>query len=118
MVIGLIRIGESIPVDYSKSVLQNLLLLNGWGTTNKLTWYTFSWSFSAEWFAYSIIFSICALVYKYNNRLAISLFCLIVVGFLIYWFNIENFSLDHYTFSSIPRILPEFILGVLTAFFH
>ena len=103
---------ESLKI-YPDTLLQNFLMIHSWGTTKDLSWNFPSWSISAEWFAYLFLFAPLALVYKIRKSVLIFLGISVVFSFVIYWLGIPDFTLDRYTMNGLPRIVPEFILGVL-----
>lgn len=106
---------DSINI-YFDALLQNFLMIHSWSTTEYLSWNFPSWSISAEWFAYLFLFVPLAFIYKFS-RLFFFLFVILIIGaFVYYWIGIPNFTLDRYTLNGLPRIIPEFILGILVGF--
>jgi len=98
---------------YPDTLIQNFLMIHSWDTTMHLSWNFPSWSISAEWFAYLFLFAPLAYIYKLSRISLILMSVFIVLGFVAYWINIPEFILDRYTMNGLPRIIPEFILGVL-----
>lgn len=103
---------DSINI-YLDTLLQNFLLIHAWATTDHYSWNSLSWSISAEWFAYLFLFAPLAVVYKKSKLFFIVLSLLIIFGFIFYWGSLRDFTLHRYTMNGLPRIIPEFILGVL-----
>ena len=100
---------------YWDHVLPQLFLVHAWGMLDSVRWNFPSWSVSAEWLAYLFLFPVVALLYRrYHvfglSVLAFSLFCGWVIV-TIYFFNNDIGSQLQLGFI---RIIPEFILGVLT----
>lgn len=103
---------DSINI-YFDALLQNFLMIHSWSTTKYLSWNFPSWSISAEWFAYLFLFSPLSFIYKFKRIFLVLLGVTIVFAFIYYWINTPNFTMDRYTMNGLPRIIPEFILGVL-----
>jgi peptidoglycan/LPS O-acetylase OafA/YrhL len=101
---------EGLPYP---SLIQNLLLIHGWGIANQLAWNYPSWSVSTEWAGYLLFpalwFGIASLPAPFAAGLAAS--CLPVLAFVDFRFHSLNL-----TFAwSLLRFFPEFILGIATA---
>lgn len=95
---------------------QNLLLIQAWGLSDRLSYNIVSWSISAEWFAY-IFFPgcvICGLWLKNSTRYVI-LAAALMAAFWI-WFDSKGIVLTQISTAGIFRIIPEFILGVALYF--
>ena len=99
---------------YFNALLQNFLMIHSWSTTQYLSWNFPSWSISAEWFAYLFLFVPLSFIYKFNKIFFLSFAGLVVCAFIFYWISIPDFTVDRYTMNGLPRIIPEFIIGVLT----
>jgi peptidoglycan/LPS O-acetylase OafA/YrhL len=99
---------------YFNALLQNFLMIHSWSTTQYLSWNFPSWSISAEWFAYLFLFVPLSFIYKFNKIFFLSFAGLVVCAFICYWVSIPDFTVDRYTMNGLPRIIPEFIIGVLT----
>lgn len=103
---------ETLKV-YPEALLQNFLMIHSWNTTEQLSWNFPSWSISAEWFAYLFLFVPLALLYRKGRFLFVVLGLMVISLFVYRWFRIPNFTMDFYTVNGLPRIIPEFILGML-----
>lgn len=98
---------------YPDTIIHNFLMIHAWDMSENYSWNFPSWSISAEWFAYLFLFAPLAFVYKKSKLFFIVLSLGIVCGFVFYWISFKDFTLDRYTMNGLPRIIPEFILGVL-----
>jgi peptidoglycan/LPS O-acetylase OafA/YrhL len=106
--------GVSVHGDVTNdgwSALCNLLLIHAWGFTRTLSWNAPSWSVSAEWFAYLVLFPFCVLVMRRlsaaQSMIAAMLLWLAFVGFVLG----TGASLELVTTDGIARIAPEFLAG-------
>ena len=98
---------------YPNTLINNFLLIHAWGTTSHYSWNFPSWSISAEWFAYLFLFAPAAFIYR-KSRLVFFIVCVVILGaFMWKWIKIPEFTMDRYTMNGLPRIIPEFLLGVL-----
>lgn len=93
-------------------IVSNLLMIHAWNLNDALSWNTHSWSLSDEWFAYVFLFVVSAFVLKMNKLIGRIILVVVVLFFVVRWFNIENFDLNEYTYNGLERIIPEFFLGV------
>ena len=98
---------------YSDTIIHNFLMIHAWNMSENYSWNFPSWSISAEWFAYLFLFAPLSFIYKFNKRFFVLLNITILFTFIYYWISIPNFTMDRYTMNGFPRIIPEFILGVL-----
>ncbi|SDE82391.1 acyltransferase family protein [Epilithonimonas hungarica] len=98
---------------YPDTLVNNFLLIHAWSTTDHYSWNFPSWSISAEWFAYVFLFVPLALVYRKSRVLFLSISILVILLFLWKWFQIPNFTVDRYTMNGLPRIIPEFFIGIM-----
>ena len=99
---------------YPDTIIHNFLMIHAWGMSENYSWNFPSWSISAEWFAYLFMFAPLAYIYKIKKIFLILVGISIISVFVIYWINIPNFTLDRYTMNGLPRIIPEFTLGVFS----
>ena len=97
---------------YPDTLLHNFLLIHAWNMSENYSWNFPSWSISAEWFAYLFLFAPLAYIYKIRKLSFFLISFLMVFAFISYWVTIPDFTLDRYTMNGLPRIIPEFILGV------
>lgn len=98
---------------YPDTIIHNFLMIHAWDMSENYSWNFPSWSISAEWFAYLFLFAPLSFMYKLHRIFLVLLGVTIVFAFIYYWINTPNFTLDRYTMNGLPRIIPEFILGVL-----
>lgn len=94
------------------SGLVNVVNLHAWGLTDSLSWNGPSWSISAEWFAYIVLFPLILLV-LHHRRLSYSLLATVVTwaALMGYLGAYENWDLNQLTTIGILRIVPEFLAG-------
>ncbi len=99
-------------------ILENLLMVHAWGFLDTLTWNMPSWSVSSEWFAYLFVFVFLAFLFRFLKikwfvlGVSVIIFCCI-----LWWSWMPGFKTDDFTYNSFGRIIPEFMLGSLIAFF-
>jgi peptidoglycan/LPS O-acetylase OafA/YrhL len=102
-------------VSYSPlAAVLNLLLIHSWALLDRPSWNTVSWSLSAEWFAYLLIFPAC--VYLLERLTTVRLVLLVVVSWLLFagtTLFIEHRGITNVTHDGIFRVIPEFIAGYL-----
>ena len=89
------------------SAVLNILMLQSWWPGLALNWNFVSWSISAEWFAYSVIFLFAL---NYWRRWPMSIRFLVVVGLAI-WNSYQEPG--HWVPLPLLRISYGFLLGVL-----
>ncbi|MGC9268849.1 acyltransferase family protein [Acidiphilium sp.] len=95
------------------ALIDNLLLIQSWGTLNHWTWNYPSWSISTEWAGYLLFPFIAASFSRFFNlaivaAMPLCFFILCVVSFEFHGLNL--------TFAaSLLRFFPEFIAGMATA---
>jgi peptidoglycan/LPS O-acetylase OafA/YrhL len=94
-------------------IISNLLMTHAWNINDALSWNTHSWSLSAEWFAYLFLFVLAAFVLRINRFFGLMILITVVVYFIAKWFNVDRFSLNHYSYNGLERIIPEFFLGII-----
>lgn len=86
--------------------------IHAWGVINHLSWNIFSWSISAEWFAYLFVFPVTLLlVRKLNKRIILPLALLAWCAF-VYICEYHNKADIDITYYAILRIIPEFLFGM------
>jgi peptidoglycan/LPS O-acetylase OafA/YrhL len=98
------------------SLLQNLLLVQGWGWADQGAWNYPSWSISAEWAGYLLfpLFLRLAWYFDWYVSMQFVIAAFMVIGLLI--------ARDHYSLNltfghGLFRFFPEFIMGLSTARF-
>jgi peptidoglycan/LPS O-acetylase OafA/YrhL len=95
------------------SLIQNLLLIHGWGVANQLAWNYPSWSVSTEWAGYLLFPALWFGIARLPNRAAAGLGALCLPLLALVDFRFHGLNL---TFAwSLLRFFPEFILGIATA---
>jgi peptidoglycan/LPS O-acetylase OafA/YrhL len=95
------------------SLIQNLLLIQGWGVADQLAWNYPSWSISTEWAGYLLFPALWFGIARLPTGLCACLaaLCLPVLALVDSRFHGLNL-----TFAwSLLRFFPEFILGIATA---
>ena len=101
------------PSNNARSALYSALMIHSFGLTHGLVWNTPSWSVSAEWFAYSVLFAPMVFALR-RVRLAILIMAgvllLVVMALLSAWIGVPWTSLAA---SGAVRIVPEFYCGFL-----
>ena len=120
MVVALTLAGIALPNPERYDpwqLIPNLLLVQGWQTTDKGAWNYPSWSISAEWFAYLLFPWLAALIFR--RLAAIPAYYLVAAALawlIVTWalspslFGVRYFAL-HSNFGYV-RIMPEFVLGM------
>jgi peptidoglycan/LPS O-acetylase OafA/YrhL len=89
-----------------------MFLLHAWGLTDALSWNTPSWSISAEWFAYIMLFPVCTLILSKlcpANCLIIAV--VLWLSFIWYTFVFHMGDISLVRTDGVVRIIPEFIAG-------
>ncbi|MCX7088656.1 MAG: acyltransferase [Methylococcales bacterium] len=101
------------PAGFSlQDAIYHLLLMHGWGLSDHLSWNRLSWSISAEWFAYLLVFPFAIYVLLRGNLKVLGIAVLLswIIGFGYAFDYRGNIGLTH---NAIPRIIFEFLAGVL-----
>ena len=95
------------------SLVENLLLVHGWGVANQLAWNYPSWSVSTEWAGYLLFPALWFSIWRLPNWLAalLAAFCLLALA----WVDFHSGGLNLTFAYSLLRFFPEFILGITTA---
>jgi peptidoglycan/LPS O-acetylase OafA/YrhL len=96
------------------SLVENLLLIQGWGFSNFLAWNYPSWSVSTEWAGY-LAFPV---IWHFMSRWADA----VIVPAVVFWIPVLG-AVDYYSGSGLNmtyggvllRFFPEFLLGMATA---
>lgn len=89
---------------------QNFLMIHAWGTTTDHAWNWPSWSISAEWFAYLVLFPLIT-INRIKPPVKLMLSAAAWAGVIIYSESIGNAGMIGYTTLGIIRVIPEFLLG-------
>ena len=89
----------------------NLILIHGWGFTDRLTWNYPAWSISSEWFAYLFLFYFATRILR-QVKLWLG-WTIVGASWLLLCLSASHISgtLNSFTFESILRIVPEFMAG-------
>jgi peptidoglycan/LPS O-acetylase OafA/YrhL len=100
--------------DDAVSAVCNLLMIHAWGLLGALSWNTPSWSVSAEWFAYLVIFPLCVLRLRHWRIHRVLLLTLLVwLAFVGYVRLLHAGQLAEAATDGALRIIPEFLAGYL-----
>lgn len=101
---------EYMPFD---QIWKHATLIHAWGTIDGLISWNFpSWSVSAEWFAYLVIFPLAHLSYRLLKLNGFILFALtIFIGYALLTFYYFNNNVGSQLTTGALRIIPEFLLG-------
>ena len=96
------------------ALLQDLLLIQGWGVANQLAWNYPSWSISTEWAGYLLfpVFCSCAARLAQKPAAILLILCFLILVAVDHWF---AHSLNLTFADSLWRFFPEFCAGILTA---
>lgn len=109
-----LRIRLGAPERYAfDSIPANLLLLQAWGFSDRLSFNIVSWSISAEWFLY-LTFPLwfwLARALKLRFSLALLVLWFVVIRFLEHRFGLVPWNDRTYQFAMI-RAVPAFFLGI------
>ena len=102
----------SNSLNNSWTALCNVLLVHAWGLTREGSWNTPSWSISAEWFAYLLIFPVCITVLeKRSLRFCLGLTLALWLAFMAWVDLTQGGHISRVTTTGALRIIPEFIAG-------
>jgi peptidoglycan/LPS O-acetylase OafA/YrhL len=95
-----------------KSAICNLLLLHAFGLTRHSGWNVYSWSVSAEWFAYSVLFFPMLLGLRpVRARLVFLMGATLWAAYLLLCAFALHRNPDLGSDGGVLRIFPEFVLG-------
>ena len=105
---------HAVNTEYTAwSAIANLFLLHALGVTRHLSWNTASWSVSAEWFAYLVLFvPMVRLLRRVRLAWVIGLALSMWLGLVLL---AETFALHtpfaELSYRGVLRIVPEFLCG-------
>jgi peptidoglycan/LPS O-acetylase OafA/YrhL len=103
---------HTVQENTAKSAICNLLLLHAFGFTKHAGWNVYSWSVSAEWFAYSVLFFPMLLwLRRVRPWIVCGFGALLWAAYLLICAFALHKNPDLNTDGGILRILPEFVLG-------
>jgi peptidoglycan/LPS O-acetylase OafA/YrhL len=96
------------------SLIQNLLLVHGWGFASQGDWNYPSWSVSCEWAGYLLFPSLSFVVAYFATIVALQF---VIVGFTIIGLIVvrNHYSINLNFSDGLFRFFPEFIIGIATA---
>jgi peptidoglycan/LPS O-acetylase OafA/YrhL len=103
------------PGRFSLSaLLQDLLLIQGWGVANQLAWNYPSWSISTEWAGYLLFPALCFCTVRLSQIPAalLLILCALILAIADHYF---AHGLNLTFADSLWRFFPEFFAGLLTA---
>lgn len=90
----------------------NLFMVHAFGLTSKLSWNSPSWSVSAEWFAYTLLFAPFAFMFRrWRIKWLFLAVLLLWIGFLAFCAQVLHTTIDQVNTNGILRIIPEFASG-------
>jgi peptidoglycan/LPS O-acetylase OafA/YrhL len=120
IVVGLVLVANHVHYHFAHvvgnnwwSALCNILLLQAFGLTRTASWNTFSWSVSAEWFAYTMLFPPMILsLRRWTPAAVAALVVMLWAGFLLLCRYVLH-SDPILTTRGVLRIIPEFAGGYL-----
>lgn len=93
------------------ALLDNLLLLHGWGLPGALAWNGPSWSISGEWFAYLLFPFLLPPLMRLQTNFLLILSCMVYA--CIWWVSyIFDSDMPLTTYTSALRVVPAFVLGM------
>ena len=95
------------------SLATHLLLISAWGVDTTLSWNIPAWSISAEWAAYLAFLPMAWIALRLSRAQAGAALAALLVGFI--WLA-PHYDLTQRTLSALPRIFPEFAMGMLARF--
>jgi peptidoglycan/LPS O-acetylase OafA/YrhL len=96
------------------ALLENILLIQGWGISDHLAWNYPSWSVSTEWAGYLLFPVFWFYIARWPNVVAgqLLVLCIPILGLVEYQSG-QGLNLTYA--SSLLRFFPEFIMGITTA---
>lgn len=92
------------------SLATHVLLINAWGVDTTLSWNIPAWSISAEWAAYLAFIPMAWAALRLTRGQALAALALLLGAFV--WLA-PHYDLTQRTLSALPRIFPEFAMGML-----
>lgn len=95
------------------SLIQNLLLVQGWGGSPQGSWNYPSWSVSAEWAGY-LVFPILWYLLAYFGPLVAFQVLIVAFSSIGLVFVLNGYSLNLTFAEGLYRFFPEFIIGMAT----
>jgi peptidoglycan/LPS O-acetylase OafA/YrhL len=105
------------PARFSlSSLVQNLLLIQGWGGADQGTWNYPSWSISTEWAGY-LIFPICWYMLAYSIPIVSTQVAIAGFTFLGLLFVVNHHSFNLAFSLGLFRFVPEFLIGMASVRF-
>jgi peptidoglycan/LPS O-acetylase OafA/YrhL len=96
------------------ALVENLLLIHGWGFSGHLAWNYPSWSVSTEWAGYLLFPALWVCIGRWRPIIAgqIIVICIPVLGLVAY---LSGQGLNLTFADALLRFFPEFIMGMATA---
>jgi peptidoglycan/LPS O-acetylase OafA/YrhL len=96
------------------ALVENLLLIHGWGFSGHLAWNYPSWSVSTEWAGYLLFPALWACIGRWRPIIAgqIIVICIPVLGLVAY---VSGQGLNLTFAGALWRFFPEFLMGMATA---
>jgi len=95
------------------AALCSLLLVHSFGLTRRLSWNGPSWSVSAEWFAYSILFAPMVFLLRRVRVVYVAGMTFVLIAAAMLWRSYAATPWTELTTNGAVRIAPEFLGGYL-----
>ncbi len=99
--------------EYSAwTAIANVLNLHAWGVTEAISWNGPSWSISAEWFAYVVLFPLIMMLLAHRHLLY-SVMAAVGTWLAFSWYLAAqaDWDLNQVAARGVLRIIPEFLAG-------
>ncbi|MDM4769737.1 acyltransferase [Solimonas sp. SE-A11] len=102
------------PEKYDFSALPaHLLLIHSWGILETHAWNIPSWSISAEFAAYLLFPALFLAATRFRGLFGLALALLLLMACWVIALRISGYELTKFQLFGVPRILPEFFLGIV-----
>lgn len=114
--LGIVQSGDAARYAWS-ALPQNIFLLQGWGTTDNLTFNYVAWTLSAEWFCY-ILFPVFVVTFRVagiSGLGVLAVLTMIAMEIAIAAGVMPGTSWFHADTHAAPRAFADFALGAMIA---
>jgi peptidoglycan/LPS O-acetylase OafA/YrhL len=95
-------------------LIENLLLVHGWGIANQWDWNYPSWSVSTEWAGY-LVFPVLWFAISFWSEIIAGELCVVAVPILGLLEHVSGHGLNLTFATALWRFFPEFVMGIATA---
>jgi len=96
------------------SAICNVLMLHSLGLTHALSWNTASWSVSAEWIAYSVLFAPMVFLLRRVRIIYVAVLATVLwTSLILLTALVLKSTVGALTTDGVLRIIPEFVAGYL-----